>query len=266
MDAEITIPASMSDARNVRLAGPAGLSPAMVLWVATLHVGLIAALTLLFRAAPLQPQPPDTGIPVTFVAPPPPAAAPPSVDFAASTLPQPATQQPISLDPVPPLVLPPGEQPFVEARLAKATHRLKARAAPAPLPPDVTDPPPLPSARGPISPATAERPAMQSAAPAALTPRVMAAWEARIRQAVQDAAVYPASARLLHRNGRAEVRFAYDRGTIELASIAESSHVDALDSAALAAVTRAAIPDPPAELGPQKRTMQVWVQFKLSEE
>ena len=263
MDAEITIPASMSDARSLRLTGSAGLSPAMVLWVAILHVGLIAALTLLFRAAPL-PSPPDIGTPVVFIPAPPSAAAPPSVDVAATTLQQPDAPQPVSLAPVPQLVLPAGEQAFVQARPVRATHRLKPPAAPAPLTHDVTDPPP--PLQGPVAPAQVERPAMRSAAAADMNPRVMTAWEARIRQAVQDAAVYPASARLLHRNGRAEVRFEYDRGTIELASIAESSHVDALDSAALAAVTRAAIPDPPAELGPQKRIMQVWVQFNLSEE
>jgi protein TonB len=98
------------------------------------------------------------------------------------------------------------------------------------------------------------------------TQNALASWEARIRQAVQDAAIYPASARLLHRDGRAQVRFDYDRGAIALASIAQSSHFDALDNAALAAVTRAAIPAPPAELGPQNRKMLVWVQFRLTSE
>ena len=94
----------------------------------------------------------------------------------------------------------------------------------------------------------------------------MASWEARIRQAVQDAVIYPASARLLRRQGSAQIRFDYDRGAIEAATIAQSSQTAALDNAALKAVTRAAIPDPPAELGPQKRTMVVWVQFKLLSE
>jgi TonB family protein len=83
---------------------------------------------------------------------------------------------------------------------------------------------------------------------------------------VQDAAIYPVAARLLHRDGSAQIRFDYDRGAIENASVAQTSRVGALDNAALAAVTRAAIPDPPAELGPQKRTMLVWVQFRLVSE
>jgi len=94
----------------------------------------------------------------------------------------------------------------------------------------------------------------------------MANWETRIRQAVQNAALYPAAARLLRRDGRAQVRFDYDQGKVESASIAQTSHFSALDTAALAAVTRAVIPDPPAELGPQRRTMLVWVQFKLVSE
>ncbi len=91
----------------------------------------------------------------------------------------------------------------------------------------------------------------------------MARWEARIQQAVQDAAVYPPSARLLHREGSAQVRFDYDRGSIKSVSIVHTTYVGALDNAALAAVTRAAIPNPPAELGPQKHTMLVWVRFRL---
>jgi protein TonB len=91
----------------------------------------------------------------------------------------------------------------------------------------------------------------------------LAAWEARIRQAVQDAAIYPNSARMLHREGRARVRFTYDRGTVAQVSVVESSHFAALDAAALSAVTGAALPDPPAALGPQTRTMLVWVQFSL---
>jgi outer membrane biosynthesis protein TonB len=51
---------------------------------------------------------------------------------------------------------------------------------------------------------------------------------------------------------------------VKRASIAQTSRVGALDNAALAAVNHAAIPTPPAELGPQKRTMLVWVRFRLA--
>ena len=104
--------------------------------------------------------------------------------------------------------------------------------------------------------------AVPAPAPAAPSP-ALAGWESRIRQAVQDAAIYPAVARLQHRQGQAQVRFDYDHGMAARASVVRTSQVAILDQAALAAVTRAAMPVAPTGLGPQPRTMLVWVKFGL---
>jgi protein TonB len=116
------------------------------------------------------------------------------------------------------------------------------------------------------APATAAIHPPQTATPQPVAPAALAGWEARIRQAVQDAAIYPASARLQRRQGRTQVQFAYADGTVSTVMVVRSSESAVLDAAALAAVTRAQMPSPPPDLGPQHRTMLVWVQFTLTAE
>jgi protein TonB len=94
----------------------------------------------------------------------------------------------------------------------------------------------------------------------------LAGLKARIHQAVQEATIYPPIARMMHREGRTQVRFVYADGMADEASIAASSNAEVLDNAALQAVRRAALPRPPAELGARRLELVVWVDFHLTQE
>ena len=254
MDAEVTFRTASRWGIGADPTGRPGLRVPTVLAAAALHLAFLAALGLVFRTGHGPADPAEISIPVVFM----PAAleeapTPLPQALASSTLPVPTSRVPAALAPLPPRFLPPSHPGPTLPR------RNQGRPTSTPTPYDVTS-----QAVSPPAPPVTAPPA--SAAPSHDMLRALASWEVRIRQAVQDAAAYPASARLLHRDGNAQVRFDYDRGAIAFVSIAQTSHVGALDHAALAAVTRAAIPAPPAELGPQKRTMLVWVQFKLSSE
>jgi protein TonB len=221
---------------------PASMGPAALLAVAALHAGLIAAILLLAGRTTPPPPPPEPGVAMIFAQPAPPPAAP--TQLATTTLRPPATAVIASLSPTPPVAI--------------------VHAVPAPRPhPARTHPQPsrdTPPAAAPFAPAQFAPPStpQPSAAPAAL-----AGWEARIRQAVQDAAIYPEAARLRRREGQAEVQFAYAQGAVAGVSIVRTSTVTALDTAALAAVTQAKMPAPPPGLGSQPRTLRVWVRFAL---
>jgi protein TonB len=91
----------------------------------------------------------------------------------------------------------------------------------------------------------------------------LAGLEARIRQAVQDAANYPPSARIMHLEGRTQVRFDYMDGMAGAADVARSSNSPMLDRAALAAVRGASLPRAPAEIGARRLPLLVWVEFRL---
>jgi protein TonB len=79
-----------------------------------------------------------------------------------------------------------------------------------------------------------------------------------IQHAVQEAAVYPPRARLLHRQGRAQVRFDYAGGAVAGVALAQSSQSPMLDEAALEAVRRATYPKAAAQL---RLALVVWVNF-----
>ena len=262
MDAEVTLRTAPGDGVRADQAARPGLRTPTLLVAGALHIGFIATLSVLLHPKHIPPPAREVSIPVVF-APAPAEVFPPML--ASSMVSVPADIAPASLAPLPPVTLPSsliGELPRPTPR---KPHRNPTRVVATPEPqtsPSQAVPPPSPPATVPPAPP----PAVATAASAQTTQRALEVWEARIRQAVQNATIYPASARLLHRDGRAQIRFDYDRGAVEGISIAESSHVGTLDTAALAAVTRAAIPVPPAELGPQHRTMLVWVQFRLESE
>jgi protein TonB len=92
---------------------------------------------------------------------------------------------------------------------------------------------------------------------------LLSGLEARIRQAVQDAAIYPAAARIMRLQGRTQVRFDYADGTAATLGVATSSSSPILDRAALAAVRNAALPHAPAPIGTRKLPVLVWVDFHL---
>jgi TonB family protein len=185
----------------------------------------------------------------------------------------------------PPDALPVAEQSLAEATLTATAQSLVTRLA---APVTLSVPPSLrgeiPSARirqhavaaAPPAPAQAAvaAPAARMAAPvapaaapahaAATVPHdVIQGLEARIRQAVQDAAIYPASARVMHLEGRTQVRFDYTDGSVGVADVSTPSTSAMLDRAALAAVRRAALPRAPAEVGKRTLPLLVWVDFRL---
>lgn len=111
--------------------------------------------------------------------------------------------------------------------------------------------------------ATAPSPTNPVPAPAPDNGAALAALEARIGAAVNAAKFYPPAARLMHRQGRVAVSFAYRDGSVEQVALAQPSQVASLDNAALAAVRRARYPMPPPPLGGQSLHLRVWVTFAL---
>jgi protein TonB len=86
--------------------------------------------------------------------------------------------------------------------------------------------------------------------------------EARIREAVQAAAHYPAAARMMGVTGRARVQLDYRDGAADGPSLAQSSGMPILDRAALAAAQRAHYPATPRELAGRLMHFLVWVEFR----
>jgi TonB family protein len=200
---------------------------------ASLHLGLIAGLCLLLQQQPL-PRP-DGGMAFAVV------AAPP--EAITERLPTAWVTQ--SAAPPRDFGVVPAATAFAPAaRHAGATRSMPMRRLATALPPAAPDVP--------------------APAPAAPSPGVLAALAARIHQAVQAAAIYPALARITHREGRAELRFDYAGGLVRAVSLVQSSQSSLLDDAALAAVHRAALPPAPAEIGNRTLTLMVWVDFSLS--
>jgi TonB family protein len=74
------------------------------------------------------------------------------------------------------------------------------------------------------------------------------------------------TARLLHREGRAQVRFDYTNGAAADVAIAASSQSAELDEAAISAVRHAALPRAPATIGNRTLALLVWVHFGLASE
>jgi protein TonB len=233
-----------------------GLRPALLLATAAIHAALIAAGCLLVVERPTPP-PADPGIQIVYTQ----AAAPPQASVTTldtETLQLKALPVIANLAPISPITIQGAPQPRPGAARVTPHHHPTPLRQPSATEPDTETQasPPAPPTAHPLPPA-----ATQQAARASL-----ANWEARIRQAVQDAALYPASARLQHRQGRAQVHFAYANAAISAVAVVASSGSAALDAAALAAVTGARMPAPPPDLGPQNRIMLVWVQFTLAED
>ena len=248
---------------------PSGMRAPAVLAAAALHIAVAASFVLAFRAREMAPAA-DTGTPLVFVpAAPGPLETKPEL-VASGTLPPPTSRQVAeTLSPLQPLYASSGAPGIVP----KPSHfRSHARAAPALRPAGnepsaaatqaATAPVPRPAGTAPASPPLAPSPELAQS----MARQSLANWEARIRQAVQDAAVYPAASRMLRREGSAQVQFDYEKGSVARASIAQTSRTAALDNAALAAVLHARLPEPPPGIGTQKRTLLVWVQFRLVSE
>ncbi len=94
----------------------------------------------------------------------------------------------------------------------------------------------------------------------------LAGLKLRIREAVRAATVYPAVARQMHREGRAQIAFAYVDGAVQDVSLIQSSRSGLLDEAALSAVRRAAYPRPLPGMSGVRLALEVWVNFGLETE
>jgi len=90
----------------------------------------------------------------------------------------------------------------------------------------------------------------------------LAAFESRVHRAVQQAAVYPAAAKLQRRQGRARIEFLLSGRDVAAERVSQSSQSALLDRAALDAVRLAALPAPPVGLA-ARQTLSVWVDFAL---
>ncbi len=145
----------------------------------------------------------------------------------------------------------------VSDELARA---LPGRAIRATEPGDHPPPPRRPST------ADLQAPTQAPALPKAPSAGDVAGLKLRIREAVRAATTYPAVARQMHREGRAQVAFAYVDGAVENISLIRSSRSGLLDQAALAAVRRAAYPHPPTALQGVRFALDVWVNFNLQAE
>ncbi len=235
-------------------ARPAGPRPLTACLVTAFHAGVIAAALLIVPSKPPTPTP-ALSIPVIFEPPASSVAEQQTLSNAALTVP--VLTHTDTLAAPPPAFLPAstGAHPARPRarRTPPAGAPTQARATPSSL--STTQP-----SAAPTVPAHAAPPP----AAAVASPGLLAAWEARIHQAVQNALVYPNAARLMHREGRTRIRFDYDHGSVARVSVVETSALAALDQAAVDAITRAAIPAPPPEIADQNRTLLLWVNFTLS--
>jgi TonB family protein len=211
------------------------------------HAGLIGALWLLAVHMPRPLQPP-AAMTIVFEAQEPPG---PAQALSAATLAAQNSTVPASLT---------GTLPSL---MVKATVKPGRPLAPAASPARAT--PALRTAAAAPPPIASLGPAAQATQPD-VSQSDIAGLKLRIREAVRSAAVYPAVARQMHREGRAQVSFEYVDGAAEAVSLAHSSQSRLLDEAALAAVRRAAYPHPLPGMAGMRLSLMVWVNFGLEKE
>ncbi len=198
-----------------------------------LHVGIVCGLCL--AVARLRPAPPGASVAMVF-------AAPAAVPLATVTSSRLAAQGSITPTALAPAV------PVRSVRATVSENRARpVRAASAPGAPTT----PAPTAAAPSPPPSAGD---------------LAGLKLRIREAVRAATVYPAVARQMHREGRAQVAFAYVDGAVQGISLIQSSRSGLLDEAALSAVRRAAYPRPLPGMTGVRLALEVWVNFGIEAE
>ncbi len=208
-----------------------------------LHALALGGLLLLAVKPPPPPPVPHGDFTVMFA--PAPAAPSPSVMAQAQIAAAVPVARPVD---APPLGYTPRLRPSAPRRTPPAAPAVSVRQEP-------------PAGLAATAPAAAN----PVPAPAPDNGAALAALEARIGAAVNAAKFYPPAARLMHRQGRVAVSFAYRDGSVEQVALAQPSQVASLDNAALAAVRRARYPMPPPSLGGQSLHLRVWVDFALVE-
>ena len=179
---------------------------------------------------------------------------------SAATPPAPPAPKP---QPKPP-VQPP--RPHVVQPVHHVVHAQPPRPVPAPQPAPVPAPTPVPVP----APAPVAAPPVAAQPPAPATPpapsHVSPTFESRLRDAIQAALHYPASARMAGISGRTRVEFQYRDGVVSAVRVIASSGAGLLDRAALAAVHDAHYPMPEAGFAGKTFTEQLWVNFNLSDQ
>jgi periplasmic protein TonB len=222
-------------------------------------VVLAHAMLLVLLVQVAVPVPPQAGEPPGFALLFARAPAPtlPVTPYAATTLPQPVVAAAPRLAEISPVTSAAPEtvhlaraSPHVRHQAVPAPRNSSAAAAPAAVPAAVVAQKP--------TPATAARQSAPTDDGAAL-----ARLRGAISEAVQSVAEMPMAARLQRREGRAQVGFAYQDGTVADATLLQSSRSRLLDQAALTAVMRARYPAPPAPLRGRRLSLQVWVDFTM---
>ncbi len=214
--------------------GAAGMPGAAALISVSLHAAIIGAALLIL--SPLPPPPGQSSVALAFE---------PPAEAALSTL---AADR----------ITPPESTAF-----NALTPTLPGRSVRATVPEG--HPHPLRAAAAlPFAPAQAKTPA-PTPLPAP-SPGDVAGLKLRIREAVLAATLYPAVARQMHREGRAQISFAYRDGIVQGVALIQTSRSGLLDEAALAAVRRATYPLPPPGLTGVRLALDVWVNFGLKAE
>lgn len=176
----------------------------------------------------------------------PPAPEPASVDLLA--LPSPAPEPPTDV----PLT---GAADLQEATPSPVTWPQPAPAPAAPRTASATR-------QAPTAPPAAT--AAPSPAPAAATADEIAAWQAALSAWVERHRRYPPAARFRQEEGVVRVRFELGlNGQVHHVAIEGPSGSPALDSAALALLSGATLPAPPAGMDPARRSVSLPIRYRL---
>jgi protein TonB len=164
----------------------------------------------------------------------------------------------------------PQAPPAPEMPLAGAADLQEAVAGPVawplPLPVPARAPRPAPAPR----PAASALPAAPGPAAAAPTPSPgasqdeIAAWQAALSAWVERHRRYPPAARFRQEEGVVRVRFELDAaGQVRHVALETPSGFPALDAAALALLTGATLPAPPAGMNPARRSVSLPIRYRL---
>ena len=178
----------------------------------------------------------------------PPAMEPAAVDLIAATVPvlEPPSDMPMT-----------GAADLQEATPGPVTWPQPA-PAPAALPPRAT-PAQRPSTAAPpaaIAPATP--------GPPAASQDEIATWQAALSAWVERHRRYPPAARFRQEEGVVRVRFELDpAGTVRHVALEAPSGSPTLDAAALALLSGATLPAPPAGMDPARRSVSLPIRYRL---
>ena len=165
-------------------------------------------------------------------------------------------------EPEPPKVQPPlPKPPKIEPKPLKEPPKVKVPTPPIPIPESVVQAPSVATPNAFTQVATP--PAPPPPPPVESKPMGPSdEYIARVRAAVQAAFAYPMAAAEMGLHGRARVGFNLRNTTASDVKIINGSGLGLIDRAALAAVQKAAYPNPPAEQKDKTNYCEVWIDFK----